>query len=154
VDALTFSMSGAPRGKGRPRAAVRGQHATIYTDANTRKYEASVARLAKMAMNGQDPFTGALSVSLRFRIQPPKSMPKRERAAVLAGEQAYAGRFDIDNLAKSVLDACNSICFVDDKQVMRLFSVKVASERPGVDVKIMPLEPQGISLANIDRMDF
>ncbi len=142
MDALTFSMSGDPRGKGRPRATARGPFARVYTDPKTRQYENSVAALARQAMGGRPPFEGPLSVSLRFRISPPKSMTKRQRAAVLSGEQAFPGRFDIDNLAKSILDGCNGVCFPDDKQVMRLFATKVASERPGVDVRIEPLAPQ------------
>lgn len=145
MDALVFSMAGDPRGKGRPRATARGGFARVFTDAKTRTYETSVAVLAKEAMDGHAPFEGPLSVSLRFRIKPPKSMTKRMRAAVLAGEIAYPGAFDIDNLAKSILDGCNGVCFPDDKQVMRLFATKVASERPGVDVRIEPLQPQGVS---------
>ena len=39
---LVFSMSGNPRGKGRPRATVRGGFARVYTDKKTREYATSV----------------------------------------------------------------------------------------------------------------
>lgn len=145
MDVLQFSMSGAPRGKGRPRTAVRGGFARVYTDARTRKYEASVASLAAIAMAGRPPFVGPLSVSLRFRLEPPKSMSKRERAAVLAGEQAYLGRIDADNAAKAVLDGMNGVAFADDVQIVRLFVVKVADARPGVDVRLEALQPQDVA---------
>lgn len=114
----------------------------MYTDPKTRAYEASVRDLARQAMGDAAPFEGPLSVSLRFRLEPPKSMTKRERAAVLAGEQAYFGRFDADNLAKSVLDGMNGACFVDDLQIVRLFVTKAAAETPGVDVRVECLAPQ------------
>lgn len=143
MNVLVFSMAGNPRGKGRPRATVRGgRFASVYTDPQTRKYEASVAKLAKAAMGAHAPFVGPLSVSLRFRIPIPASLPKYRRARILAGEEAITGSFDIDNLAKSILDGCNHIAFEDDKQVVRLFATKVGSERPGVDVRIEPLAPQ------------
>ena len=142
MEPLVFSMSGAPRGKGRPRATVRGGHATTYTDPKTRAYEASVAAIARQAMKGRPPLEGALSVSLRFRLALPKSMSKRERAAILAGERPYFGRTDTDNMAKAILDGCNAIVWLDDVQITRLFAVKEAAEAPGVDVKVQPLEPQ------------
>jgi len=76
TEPLIFSMSGAPRGKGRPRATVRkgSRHATTYTDPLTRKYEASVAKIARKAMKGRPPIQGAPSLSPRSRFYLPKSM--------------------------------------------------------------------------------
>lgn len=144
---LAFSMTGEPRGKGRPRATVRevggGRPiATIYTDARTRSYEASVAKIAKTKMVGAKPLEGPLSVSMRFRLSVPVSYSKRLRAAILAGEEAYLGAFDIDNLAKSILDGLNGVVFRDDKQVTRLFVEKLAAEQPGVDVRVESYAPQ------------
>jgi len=149
---ILFSFSGTPIGKGRPRATVRGGYARVYTDSKTRKYELAVAKIAKITMGSQKPLEGPLSVSMRFRLATPKSMSQRLRRAVLAGEEAYMGAYDLDNLIKAVLDPCNAICFHDDKQVVRLFATKVASEKPGVDIRIEALQPQpseGICAASI-----
>lgn len=142
MQSLAFTMSGQPRGKGRPRLSTRGGFARAYTDPKTRTYEASVRALALKAMGEHAPFTGPLSVSLRFRLEPPKSMSKRERAAVLAGEQPYLGRLDVDNCAKAVLDGMNGVAFADDVQIVRLFVIKVADAKPGVDVTIQAFQPQ------------
>ena len=138
-DSLVFSLSGSPRGKGRPRTSVRGGFAKIYTDADTRAYERSVGVIARQAMGPRAPFEGPLSASLRFRLPLPKSMTKRRRASILAGEEAYLGSLDIDNMAKAILDGMNAIAFLDDVQIVRLFVTKIGSDRPGVDVKITPL---------------
>lgn len=139
---LVFSLSGEPRGKGRPRATVRAGFARMYTDAATRKYEASIGIAAARVMAGRAPLEGPLSVSLRVRLAPPKSMTKRQRAAVLSGEAAYFGRIDCDNAAKAVLDGCNGIVWRDDVQITRLFITKIAAETAGIDARIEALQPQ------------
>lgn len=142
---LVFSMTGAPRGQGRPRAAARGGFARVYKDPKSRKYEASVEALAGRAMRGHPPFTGALSVSLRFRMPIPKSATKAARAAMAAGEVAHVGKPDIDNLQKAIFDGMNGVVFGDDAQVTRAFCTKIYSDTPGVDVRVEALEPQGLA---------
>ena len=145
MNPLIFSISVTPRPKGRPRATVRRgkSFATIYTDTETRKYEAAIKSCAVMFMAGRAPLEGPLSVSLRFRLQPPKSMTKRLRAAVLAGEEAYMGSSDLDNYIKSASDSLNGVCWRDDVQIVRLFATKAAAEKPGIDIKIQPLAEFG-----------
>lgn len=115
---------------------MRGAHASMYTDAKTRRYEASVKDIAKKAMAGREPIVGPLAVALRFRIAIPASYSKKRRAAILAGTEPYLGAYDVDNLAKSILDGCNEVVFHDDKQVVRLLVVKVPAETAGVDVHV------------------
>ncbi|MFZ5669097.1 MAG: RusA family crossover junction endodeoxyribonuclease [Pseudomonadota bacterium] len=145
-EALVFSCTGNPRGKGRPRARIQrtraGDFAQLYTDEKTRAYEAGVARLARKAMKGRAPFIGPLSVSIRFRFKPAESLPKYKREALLAGEEAYFDVYDVDNLAKAVLDGMNKVAYGDDKQITRLFVTKVAAAKPGFDVQVIALSPQ------------
>jgi len=145
MSVVEFSFSGTPVAKGRPRATVRGgaqRFATMFTDPKTRAYESAVKKLARVVMGDRPPFEGALSVSLRFRFEPPKSLSKRARAALLSGEAAYTGTKDVDNLAKAVLDGMNTVAFVDDVQIVRLFVTKVAAAKAGVDVRVEALTPQ------------
>jgi Holliday junction resolvase RusA-like endonuclease len=101
-----------------------------------------MAEIARKAMGGRQPFTGALSVSIRIRLDVPASMSKKQRARILAGEEPYLGRIDCDNAAKAALDAMNAVVFGDDKQITRLWVTKEPSANPGIDVKVMCLEPQ------------
>jgi Holliday junction resolvase RusA-like endonuclease len=144
---VAFSMSGEPRGKGRPRATVRkvGQKtvATVYTDDATRKYEASVRAVAQKAMAGRDPLEGPLSLSLRFRMPIPKSATKRAKAGMASGEIAHCSRPDLDNCQKALMDAMNGVVFCDDGQVVRAFTTKLYAEQPGVDVRVEAFAPQG-----------
>jgi Holliday junction resolvase RusA-like endonuclease len=136
---LAFSVTIDPRGKGRPRTAVRGNHATIYTDSRTRAYEAKVRGVAEKAMAGAPPLEGPLAVSLRFRLPIPVSYSKKRRAAILAGQEPFYGQFDADNLGKALLDAFNAVVFVDDKQITQLMIIKTPAERGGVDIHITPI---------------
>lgn len=147
MEPLVFSMAGAPRGQGRPRATARNGFATVYKDPKSRKYELSVAALAKAAMRGLPPFEGPLSVSMRFRMPIPKSAPKRTREAMAAGEIAPTTKPDTTNLAKAIEDGMNTIVFRDDSQITRLFVTKVYAPNPGVDVRVEAYAPQPVEVA-------
>lgn len=135
---LAFSVSIVPRGKGRPRTAVRGRHATIYTDGATRAYEAEIKAAAEKAMRGAEPMQGPIAASFRFRLPIPASYSKKRRAAILSGAEWFFGAFDADNLAKAMMDAFNAVVFSDDKQITRLLVIKTPAERWGIDVHITP----------------
>jgi Holliday junction resolvase RusA-like endonuclease len=161
MQVLAFSMSGEPRGKGRPRVDTRGAFPRMHTDSKTIKYEASITREARAQMAGREPLEGPLSVSLRFRMPIPKSAAKRAKAAMAAGEIAHCGPPDVDNLAKAVLDGIATdalmrrkaktveerqaarVVFRNDSQIVRLFVTKIYAEQPGVDVRIEAFQPQG-----------
>lgn len=80
------------------------------------------------------PFSGRILADIRFNIVKPKSAPK----SVLYPMKAQPG--DIDNLAKSVLDALQlSGTIVDDKTVTDLIVAKrfVEPDHPeGVEVEL------------------
>jgi Holliday junction resolvase RusA-like endonuclease len=140
---LTFSMAGAPRGQGRPRATARSGFASVYKDPKSRKYELSVAAVARGVMAGRPPLEGPLSVSLRFRMPIPKSETKRVKAAMAAGEIAPTTKPDLSNLMKAIEDGMNTIVFADDSQIVRSFVTKIYAEQPGVDVRVEAFAPQG-----------
>lgn len=146
MEALLFSMSGLPRGQGRPRATVRkaGKRAfaTVYKAKEDRQYETSIAAVARGVMGDRPPLTGALSVSMRFRMPIPASATKARRAAMAAGEVPHTSKPDGSNMQKAVEDAMSGVVFTDDSQIVRGFWSKIYSDNPGVDVRIAPLEPQ------------
>lgn len=143
MDALVFSLSGLPRGQGRPRATTRGgKFPTIYKDPKSRQYENSVAAVARAVMGERPPLLGPLSVSMRFRMPIPASATKRAKLAMAAGEVAHTGKPDVSNMIKAIEDSLNKVVFADDSQIVRSFASKVYAEKPGVDVRVEPLEPQ------------
>lgn len=92
------------------------------TDAVTGRYE--------------QPLQGPVAVSLRFLLPYPPSAPKRRR------ELPWKSRsFDVDKLARAVLDSLTGPVLVDDAQVLGLYVSKAYVEGdvlPGVWIEIVP----------------
>lgn len=84
--------------KGRPRSGKQGH---FYTPTRTREFEETCRGYYRMFYRGE-PMTGRLDVTITF----------------------YKGRGDLDNLAKSCLDAAQGILFENDSQIEQLFIVR------------------------------
>ena len=98
-----------PKSKDRPRMSKAG-HA--YTTKATREYEKAFAAEYKGPYFAEEP----LRVKLVFNIH--RTVVVIEPIENLFTKSELRG--DIDNYAKSVLDALNGVAFKDDKQVIIL----------------------------------
>lgn len=105
-----------------------------------------IAKKMRLPLSGAEQFRAQwpalkepVSLRIRFRITPPKSTTKKLRAEIMNCSAIYEGSYDLDNMVKSVMDALNRVCWADDKQVMKIEAIKVASEKPGIDIIIEPL---------------
>lgn len=106
-----------PRAKARPRMAKSGY---AYTPKTTKKFESEIASLYK------GPFfeDGLLKMSLRFTKDGTEMMLERlsPNPKVKQPESRLTG--DIDNYAKSMLDALNGVAYSDDRQIVVLYLEK------------------------------
>lgn len=59
---------------------------------------------------------------------------------MLNGELLPAKKPDIDNIAKAVLDALNSVAYRDDTQIVELQIRKQYSEKPRLEICMEKLE--------------
>jgi Holliday junction resolvase RusA-like endonuclease len=134
---IHFQVEGDPKGKGRPRFSRVGNFTKVYTDKQTLTYEAMIATFAKQAMGGTEPLKTPVSVFLYVRLPVPQSYPKKRREGCLSGLEKPCKKPDIDNIAKTYLDAMNGVIFVDDTQVIDLHVKKLYSVVAGVDVMVM-----------------
>lgn len=103
-----FAIPGTAHGKGRPRFTKSG-HA--YTDSKTASFEGVVRRMASDAMkaSGHEMAQGqAVRVEMVVEVPCPVSYSAKKRKAALAGELPPF-KPDVDNIAKSILDAMNGI---------------------------------------------
>ncbi len=137
---IHFQVEGDPKGKGRPRFSRVGNFTKVYTDKQTLSYEAMIATFAKQAMGGTEPLKTPVSVFLYVRLPIPQSYPKKRKEACLNGSELPCKKPDIDNIAKTYLDAMNGVIFVDDTQVIDLHVKKVYAAEAGVDVMVMEAE--------------
>lgn len=146
VAVFRFFALGTPKPKARPRV-VRNKHTGFvqtYTPSTTVNWEQTIVWQAKKAMAWISvnnpcepdvmPFAGRILADIRFNVVRPKSAPK----SVTYPLKAQPG--DVDNLAKSVLDALQLAgVILDDKTVTDLVVVKrfVEPEHPeGVEVEL------------------
>lgn len=111
---VRFTVPGVPVPKGRPRVGRSGGH----TPARTRRHERLIWVAAKQAR--VRPMTGPICLTARFYL------PEIESA-------------DVDNLAKTVLDALNGWAYPDDKHVVSLVALKYQDGgKPRTEVEIGP----------------
>lgn len=69
-------------------------------------------------MGNRPPFEGPLEVIVTAYWLWPKSMSEKKRRTY--GAQYFTGRPDVDNVAKLLGDALNSIVWRDDSQIVNL----------------------------------
>ena len=115
---LVFEIE--PQSKERPRFSNHGGKMRTYTAIKTRKYESTIAVMARKQMLTKPILSGSLVAHVVFEFLKPKktmlSSPKK----------------DLDNLCKALFDALNEIVYHDDTQICGL----VAHKRWGTENKI------------------
>lgn len=142
---MSFVVVGTPKPKGRPRFVVNKNtgYTHTYTPEATVTWEGTIGWQAKQAMVWVDvshpgevakflPITGRISAVMRFNVVKPKSTPKSVEFPMKGA--------DIDNYAKSVLDALQNVGLIkDDKTVTDLFAIKRWAEEghpEGVEIDL------------------
>lgn len=103
------------KSKGRPRFS---KHGHAYTDKATRDYELKVREYAEVSFD--EPTDKALFAVANLYEAVPKSWPKWKYEQAIHGLM-FPQRGDADNKMKALLDGCNGIAYLDDKQLMGHF---------------------------------
>jgi Holliday junction resolvase RusA-like endonuclease len=106
-----------PRAKGRPRLTKTGH---TYTPKQTVDYEKAI----REAYTGPCFEDGMLSVKLRFTMSGTEIMIEKVGLNPNVDQPNSRLRGDIDNYAKSVLDALNGVAYKDDRQIVCLYLEK------------------------------
>ena len=134
---VMYTVYGEAIGKQRPRFVRRGNHVSTYTPEKTKTYEDEIRYMARAAMGASPPLETPVTVAIYIRIEIPKSFSKQKRKDALEGILKPMRKPDIDNVAKSHLDAIQGgIIILDDKQVTNLHVTKVYAETPAVEVMV------------------
>lgn len=123
---ITFEVPGVARGQGRPRATIRGGHASVYETAEDKSYKGLIQFHAMQKLNEEGlnypfptPATG-FKVELVISKAIPKSFSKKKQNAAYADKILPLTKPDLDNVAKIYLDALNGIVWEDDSAVTSL----------------------------------
>lgn len=136
---VRFVVPGRPVGKGRPRVTVRRGVAIAYTPESTRAFEQRVAWATRAAF--RQPLAGPLGVRIVAVFAPPASWSRRKREGALDAGWC-AGRPDVDNVVKAVLDGMAGIAYLDDSQVVALSAAKKYGHEDCVCVAVRAFSQQ------------
>lgn len=138
---IQFVVPGEPRGKGRPRAVIRGAHAGVYTDSKTVAYESLIALASKQAMTGREPFAGPVRLDLQIFMAVPASASRKRQEAMLADKVTPTKKPDCNNVVAAAQDGMNGIVYADDKQVVSLICHKRYTRQPRLEVQVSEIYP-------------
>lgn len=128
---VMFTVLGHPEPGGSKRGIPIGDHVQV-VDANKKvmPWRALVAGAAQEAMHEAEPMRGALGLVVTFYLQRPQGHYGTGRNAGTVKAQAPRAptvRPDVTKLIRAVEDACTSIVWRDDAQVV----LQVARKRYG-----------------------
>jgi Holliday junction resolvase RusA-like endonuclease len=140
---VVFELPGAPRGKGRPRSRIASgrsghQFVAVYTDAETRNYEAMLRYAGEQAMKNAG-FDGPLDCPLRVRVTAvfpiPQSWSGKKQGQARDGMVRPTIKPDWENIAKT-LDGVNGIVWRDDSLVIEGVVRKFYGSNPMLKVEV------------------
>lgn len=133
---ITFTVPGAPQGKGRPRVGKIGAHARLFTPAKTVAYEGLVAHAAAQALAGRPLLDAAVACNVFMDCPVPASWSGKKQRMALAGEVMPTSKPDADNVVKAIFDGLNGVLWRDDVQVVDLRVRKRYAATPAVRVEV------------------
>ena len=136
---IKFEVPGPVVGKGRPKFTSAGTFGRAYTPKKTVNYEVLVKELYYNAYRDLQ-LSGPIRACLIAYLKIPKSMPKYKRKLIKEGYLFPCKKPDLDNIAKSVLDALNKVAYDDDKDVVELHVYKYYGEREYLEIELVELE--------------
>ena len=128
---INFTVYGEPKGKARPRFVRTSRGVRTYTPKQTETYQNDVLCAYLNKYKGTT-LKGQIWARIDAYFAIPKSTPKYKRPLM----HWYDKKPDVDNIAKSILDALNGAAYDDDKQVVALMIHKEYSDTPRVDIKL------------------
>ena len=129
-----FEVEGKIVGKERPR--VNMYTGMVYTPNKTKDYEFLIQQSFKIQNPSFTMLEGRVSIEIIAYMSIPKNTSKVKTQAMIENKISPTKKPDIDNIAKSVLDAMNKFVFKDDNQVSKILIEKRFGEKEKVYVKI------------------
>lgn len=138
METVRFTVPGAPKGKARARTVRgRGGNSFSYTPEQTVLYENLIKCCYRQEASGMIFNDGQpLKVTIIAYYPIVKSTSKKKKQQMLDDLMFPTKKPDIDNIAKSILDALNKLAYRDDTQVVTLHMEKHYADEPRVEVEI------------------
>ena len=129
---MKIIIQGKVQAKQRPR--FNGK--ITYTPEQTKNYENWVKLSFINQYPNFKPLENELALSIKAYFEIPKSVSKKKREQMLNGNIRPTIKPDLDNIAKSILDALNKLAYLDDKQIVLLKVEKFYDVNPRVELMV------------------
>ena len=136
---IELIIKGKPVAKGRPRF----YNGKAVTPEKTRKAEKEIQRQAILQVKEKSAkmfIDTTLTMSIEFRILPPKYWSRKKREQAINGSWGVVTRPDLDNYVKLVKDALEGVIYEDDRYVVALKCCKVYADFDETLIQIQPYE--------------
>ena len=119
----------------RPRATSRGGYTRVYDPPKVKAYKDNVRKFLEDYPIKK--FSDVeLDVKTKFYLPVQKSISKKERELRLSNVHRPKVKADLDNLAKSLLDALNGLVWDDDARIVHLELDKYYAEQPRIEIEV------------------
>lgn len=142
MNRVNLTILGEPCGKQRPRYSMYNGVVRTYTPQKTINYESLIAheynsKYGKLMFERDTPIS--IVVNAYFGLSSgdfgKKGLNKSGREKI--GMGYCTKHVDLDNIVKAIMDSLNSICYVDDKQVVVINACKFWTiDTPRVEIFI------------------
>lgn len=152
---IKFFVHGLPKSQPRPRACVRGNHASVYDAGTANDWKYSVARTAR-ENSPEKPFSGPVALYITIYLPRPKShfYTSKKRGGELREDAPIycAKKPDVDNYAKAIMDALtdSGVIWMDDAQVVDINCRKLFADDAAAGAKIT-IKELAYSILEINR---
>lgn len=137
METVRFTVPGAPKGKARART-VRSKRWNILIYARRyyaiREFDQVLLQTGIKQYHFNDGQPLKVTIIAYYPIV--KSTNRKKKQQMLEDLMFPTKKPDIDNIAKSILDALNKLAYRDDTQVVTLHMEKHYAEDPRVEVEI------------------
>lgn len=143
-----FTIPIEPKPQSRPRAGIRGRHATVYEDSKMMRWRKDVTEYVKQNYCGEY-FDGAIKIDVTFYLKAPQSLSKepsqrakektRQKYLDFVNELIYVDKKpDLDNLEKALYDSISKseIVWSDDNIIVEHTTRKIYSPNPRMEIRI------------------
>lgn len=134
---ITFKVP-ALRGQGRPRFS---KYSGAYKSKKDIEYENLIKDSFLKVAEGFEPSKRPVSIHIEAMYKLAKSLPKYvvDEVTYRTCDYVPQSKPDVDNIAKSVLDALNGVAYIDDKQVYNLNCAKYFDTKSDTDYLIVTI---------------
>jgi Holliday junction resolvase RusA-like endonuclease len=136
---IQFTVYGTPVAQGRPRFSSQGGFTRAYDPKKSKDFKKYV-KLVAAENRPKKLLEGPLQLFIRVYKPTLKNFSKKKLAAAESGELRPLTKPDVDNYVKGIKDACNQILWKDDSQVVELLASKWYSEKPRIEIMVVPIE--------------